>query len=419
MNNHPVADSPSRPPRIESIDIFRGLTMLLMLFVNDIGDCDLGFIQNAPWWMKHMAGEIDGMTIADVIFPCFLFIVGLAIPTALERRVARGDSWLRLGGHIATRAASLIFIGLCMVNACHMNPNPMDQAAMGMSDAMWRVLLFSGVLLVWMRYPNASGASKWLFAAMRLAGAVLVIYLVAIYRIDQNGEVIWMRTRWWGIIGLIGWAYLVAAFAWLVCRNHGAALMGSMALLLALNISARSGALSWWPDITGGFLPDLITLGGLSSMVMAGTVIATLFHPDSAAKTPGNRIGWLLLFAAGFTAAGLLLKPLWGIHKCSDSPSWVLCSMGIACAAYAFLYWLVDVKKTAGWLAPVRLAGSNTLLMYILPHIFYSLLAVLGVTYLQTHFIEGWPGVARSAALALGLVGVTALLTKCRVRLQL
>jgi predicted acyltransferase len=154
-------------------------------------------------------------------------------------------------------------------------------------------------------------------------------------------------------------------------------------------------------------------------MVMAGTVIATLFHPDSAAKTPGNRIGWLLLFAAGFTAAGLLLKPLWGIHKCSDSPSWVLCSMGIACAAYAFLYWLVDVKKTAGWLAPVRLAGSNTLLMYILPHIFYSLLAVLGVTYLQTHFIEGWPGVARSAALALGLVGVTALLTKCRVRLQL
>ena len=91
-------------PRIASIDVFRGLTMLLMLFVNDLGDSDLGHIQNVPWWLKHLPGNIDGLTLPDVIFPAFLFIVGLSIPIALERRLALGESRVRLLPHIILRA---------------------------------------------------------------------------------------------------------------------------------------------------------------------------------------------------------------------------------------------------------------------------------------------------------------------------
>lgn len=80
------AEYPPPPSRVGSIDVFRGITMLLMLFVNDIGDIDLGHIQNAPGWLKHMPGAVDGMTVADVIFPCFLFIVGLSIPVSLGHR---------------------------------------------------------------------------------------------------------------------------------------------------------------------------------------------------------------------------------------------------------------------------------------------------------------------------------------------
>ena len=50
--------------------------------------------------------------------------------------------------------------------------------------------------------------------------------------------------------------------------------------------------------------------------------------------------------------------------------------------------------------------------MYMLPYIFYSVLAVLGIDYLQTHFNEGWSGVVRSAVIAVCLVGVTGLLTR-------
>ena len=207
-----TTDQPLRslPPtdRIVSLDVFRGLTMLLMLFVNDIGDIDLGHIQNAPWWLKHMPGSIDGMTIADLIFPCFLFIVGLAIPIALERRIALGDSLAKLSMHIVIRTMALIFIGLCMVNSCH--GISLDEAAMGMSGAWWRLLMFLGVILFWNRYPATQGAKQWLFVALRIFAAALLIYLLVIFRADQNGTSIWLQPRWWGIIGLIGWAYLTA-----------------------------------------------------------------------------------------------------------------------------------------------------------------------------------------------------------------
>lgn len=390
--------------------------MLAMLFVNDIGDRDLGHIQNAPWWLKHMAGNIEGITMADVIFPCFLFIVGLAIPIALEQRIARGDSLAKLSGHIVMRAMALIFIGLCMMNSCH--SYKMDEAAMGMSGATWRLLMFLGVILFWNRYPTAQGTTRWLFASLQICAAALLVYLVVIVRGDQGGTSVWLRPQWWGVIGLVGWAYLVAAFVWLLCRGYGTALMGAFALFIALDIGVRAGALSWWNDLVQaarGWIPTL-ALGSYVSMVIAGMTIATLFRPNSPAATPRSRIFWMLFFGVGFAAAGLLLRPLGGIHK-GGAPG-ILCSLAIACAIYAMLYWLVDVKKIARWTVLIGPAGSNTLLMYMLPYIFYSVLAVLGIDYLQTHLSEGWIGVARSAVIAVCLVGVTGLLTCCGIRLK-
>jgi predicted acyltransferase len=108
-----------------------------------------------------------------------------------------------------------------------------------------------------------------------------------------------------------------------------------------------------------------------------------------------------------------------GIHKDIASPTWILYSLAIACIAYALLYWLVDVKKFMRWTALVRPAGSNALLLYLSPHILYAAMAVAGITYLHTHFTYGWPGVARSAVIAVGLVAVTDLLTRCRIRMQM
>ncbi|HOC24585.1 MAG TPA: DUF5009 domain-containing protein, partial [bacterium] len=78
--------------RIRSIDVARGLTVLVMLFVNDLAG-----VTGAPGWMKHISpSTADGYTFVDLVFPAFLFIVGLSLPIALEKRLGRGESKIRI-----------------------------------------------------------------------------------------------------------------------------------------------------------------------------------------------------------------------------------------------------------------------------------------------------------------------------------
>src|SRR5437867_2108929 len=73
--------------RVYSVDVLRGLTILVMMFVNDLHS-----VKGAPVWMKHIhPSDSDGMTFVDVVFPAFLFIVGMSIPFAIGRRLERGE----------------------------------------------------------------------------------------------------------------------------------------------------------------------------------------------------------------------------------------------------------------------------------------------------------------------------------------
>ncbi|HNM46837.1 MAG TPA: DUF5009 domain-containing protein, partial [Candidatus Sumerlaeota bacterium] len=74
-------------PRIASIDAFRGFVITAMVFVNSVAEK-----KGIPGWMEHVPQGVEGMTFADVVFPAFLFIVGMVIPVAYERRRERGDS---------------------------------------------------------------------------------------------------------------------------------------------------------------------------------------------------------------------------------------------------------------------------------------------------------------------------------------
>src|SRR5438477_13039093 len=101
----PPEARPAARGRIDSVDALRGLTILLMVFVNDLG-------RAAPSWMHHIQPpNADGMTLADIVFPAFLFLVGMSIPLAFERSQAAGKSkWAQLA-HILTRTAGLLLMG--------------------------------------------------------------------------------------------------------------------------------------------------------------------------------------------------------------------------------------------------------------------------------------------------------------------
>jgi len=116
--------------------------------------------------------------------------------------------------------------------------------------------------------------------------------------------------------------------------------------------------------------------------------------------------------------AGWLSAPL-GISKIRATPAWTLWNVGAAVLAFTLLYWVCDRQRWTAWAAIVRPAGSNTLLTYLLPDVWYFVLGAFGFTWLETHFHFGWAGVVKSVIFTLLMLGFAWLLTRARVRLQL
>jgi uncharacterized membrane protein len=159
--------APSPHPRIQSVDILRGLTMMVMIFVNDLGG-----VRGLPWWTYHVPAEVDAMTYVDVVFPAFLFIVGMAIPLAVRRRLERDPRVIRLWAHVLSRSLSLVLLGLILANSSKIDP-----ALTGLSGGAWTALALAGAILIWAIYP----AKAWV-RIPKAAGVLAVIFLLAIFR---------------------------------------------------------------------------------------------------------------------------------------------------------------------------------------------------------------------------------------------
>src|SRR3954454_4723256 len=113
--------------RVASIDIVRALTMVLMIFVNDLGS-----LKNIPLWLEHVAPGVDGIGLADTVFPAFLFIVGLSLPFAADSRRAKGDTELQLVAHVLVRTIALLVMGVFLVNG-----ETINEAATGLRSYQW------------------------------------------------------------------------------------------------------------------------------------------------------------------------------------------------------------------------------------------------------------------------------------------
>ena len=121
------------------------------------------------------------------------------------------------------------------------------------------------------------------------------------------------------------------------------------------------------------------------------------------------------VFAIGMLAAGWLLTPL-GISKIRETPTWCLYCAGSSTLIFAALYWICDVRKRTGWAFFARPAGANTLLTYLLPDFFYF---AFGASSIETHFDQGWPGVVKTVVFTAVMLATSAVLTRCKVRMQL
>jgi predicted acyltransferase len=392
--------------RLASLDAFRGFDILAMVFVNYIAG-----MSGIPFILQHATADMDTFTITDMVFPGFLFIVGVAIPLSLEKRLALGDSPLRILRRIVLRTAGLLFLGVLFVNE-----KRFSEAATGLSRDLWYFLALIATVLIWMTYPKTEKPSKRrLYLGLRIGAALILLILIIIWR-GQNpdGTFSWLRHSWWGILGMIGWTYLGGSLFYLLVKGDRAWLMGGVGFQVALYIGARYGALDFLRPVN-----DFVHIGNIFgshlAIVTAGMVIGTLFTPAGAGLKPRARIVWVAVFSSGLLAAGFLLRPLHGFSKIHGTESYCLATSGICGLLLLFFYWLMDVIKFRGWAAFLRPIGVNPLLAYILPDIVRTLGDVVSGLFHFDLWKTVWPywerGGVPGMLSAAAMTGVILLLT--------
>lgn len=395
--------------RILSIDIFRGITMLLMIFVNDLSS-----VRGLPRWTYHAHTQEDFMTYVDVVFPAFLFILGMALPLAAERRLRKDPSLTHLIGHILLRTFALTVFGLILANTDVGSSAQMH----GLNTYVWGLLALFGAMLVWAVYPRATRHQN-LFRGMRASGVVLLLAMAALFRrIARDGHVAWIDFSYPEILGLIGLTYLCVSLFYLLTRRWAWA---PFVWFLALTgfCCASAGRLLLFPDRTSMWVWP-VSNGSMAAIAMAGIITSSLFFGPLSAKlkTAWHRITAGLVFALSAVVAGLLAAPL-GISKNRGTPTWSLWSIAASVAVFTLLYWICDVRRRSAWAAFLLPAGSNTLLTYLLPDLVYFALAATATTWFRTHFAFGLPGLARACLFTAVMLSLAALLTRARIRLQL
>ena len=308
--------------RLLSLDIFRGMTIALMILVNNPGDWGNVYapLLHADW---------HGCTPTDLVFPFFLFIVGVAITFALSRRKNSGQSQSDIYQKIIRRTILIFAIGLFLNGFPYFNLGE---------------LRIPGVL---QRIALVYGVSAFLFLKLDWKGLL--------------GTSVGLLLLYWGLMTLVP------------VPGHGAPNLDAETNLGAwLDYKLMAGHLwsqskVWDPEGLLSTLPAIVT--GLSG-VLCGMWLRVKRHPFQTFMGI-IRVGALLI------VIGLLWDLLFPINKKIWTSSYVVYTSGLALIVLGVIYYLVDVKSYRGWAKPFVIYGTNALAVYVLSGIIARLLYII------------------------------------------
>lgn len=389
--------------RIASIDVFRALTMLLMIFVNDFWT-----LTGIPDWLQHSEAHVDFLGFSDIIFPCFLFIVGMSIPFATKARIAKGENSFQIIQHIVLRSVALLIMGVFTVNIPEIN----DEAT-GISQSTFQVSAVIGFFLIWNVYPKSADFKKYLFIALQLIGVGILLFFAYKFRGGDGGEKAeMMQPQWWGILGLIGWTYLTCAVLYLFFYKNTTLLIATWLFFNLMSIAGHAGWLkSIWTDGPNDWILGNGAFAAFTFTGVLATLLLTRFYTaDKKSKLTYIYIG----IGVVMLILGFLLRKSFIISKIYATPTWIFICCGIAFITYAIIYWLVDLQHKARWFSIIKPAGTSTLTCYLIPYIVYSFPIALPAS-----LTFGMVGLIKSMVFALLIIGITALLGKTGIKLKI
>jgi len=388
--------------RIASIDIFRALTMFLMIFVND-----LWTLNNIPEWLGHAKAAEDRMGLSDWVFPGFLFIVGLSIPFAIQARQKKGQTKVRIFWHIIKRSFALIVMGFFMVNLENINGDLLSY-----SKYIWQLLMALAFVMIWNIYPDNKAFKKIPQWVMEVLGVIVLIILAATFKGGSAEEPHWMTPHWWGILGIIGWAYFLCATIYLFIGEKILYIILVLIVFHILNVME-------FTSILGVRFPIRIMVSASNHVSVTSGILATLLYIHYGKRhQPGRFLGYLLLFAVISVVYGFLTRPEWGISKIRATPSWTAICAGISFFAFGTLYIISDLLKKTSWASIVGPAGRSTLTCYLVPYFYYAIMAMVGI-YLPDALKTGYIGIVKTLLFAYLIIYITGLMEKVNIRLKI
>jgi predicted acyltransferase len=311
--------------RLISLDVFRGMTIAGMVLVNNPGTwaAIYGPLQHAPW---------HGITPTDYIFPFFLFIVGIAIPIALGKRVEEGiarDVYLK----IFRRAAVIFRLGLFLAGFPYFElstlriPGVLQRIAVCYLIASliflhtnWKQLTIIGVILL---------LFYWLLVT------IVPVPGCAVTTIDDK-------------------ACNVAAYVDIMVfgENH---------IWRSAKVYDPEGILSTIPAI-------VTTISG----ILTGLWLKT-------PKSDTEKVGGLFFFGIVLCALGWCWNFFFPFNKALWTSSFVTYTSGLALCFLGFCYWLIDIKGYKAWTKPFVIFGVNALALYVGSGLMARLLGVIKV----------------------------------------
>ena len=351
----PGRDTPAttQRQRLESLDVFRGLTIAGMILVNDPGAASYWPLEHADELMSaHPAGwyggkwwvDANGWTPTDLIFPFFLFIVGTSMVLSFAARRARGDSRLTLMKHALRRTALILLIGYAIrilpyVDFSHMRyPGVLQRIAV--------VYLCASAITLW---TSSRGRIIW------IAGLLLGYYAVSRFiPVPGCDPAAWMTQH----CSLAGWLDRLLMPGHLYRRDFD-----------------PEGLLSTFPAIA-------TTLLG----VLAGEFLR-------GASSLSQKLRGLVVAGLAGVIAGYAWHPWFPIYKPLWTSSYVLFTAGAACLLLAFCWWLIEMRGSRLWSRPSLWLGMNAILVYALSTFaakLWGIIKVSGGITLQGWIYEHW-----------------------------
>jgi len=387
---------------IASIDILRALTMILMIFVNDLWS-----LKEIPAWLEHVERGVDGIGLADVVFPAFLFIVGLSLPYAINNRRKKGDTDGQLVKHVLIRSIALLVMGVFLVNGESINAD-----ATGMSRPLWNTICCTCFILLWNTYPKT--ASNILIYVLKGVAIVILVTLAILYRGGSDDAVSYFGPQWWGILGLIGWAYLASGLITVFSRNNFYAVFGGWVFFALLSMIYHAG---YVPDFLH-LIPEAILGGTLAGLAMGGVLTSMIFQYYRSKKDNKNLTLVLLAFSVVLIVLSVLTRPYWGLAKLGATPAWLFLCTAFTILAFIVVYWIADVYKKDRWFNLIRPAGTDTLLCYLIPYFAYAFTQFIGF-HLPDVLLTGGLGLVKSFLFAILCAIVTGGLIRVGIRLKL